>query len=369
MELTRTERGREKILENGYIYVFQKDLANDLKSFECELRRRGQCKAKVKVDILGDIVERLNEHTHQPSATKVEVTKIKVSLKEQAATSHDSTQNIVGNEIAAASASAIVNLPPVNHLKRTMRNQRGNDLPPNPINRAGIPNLPQEFQRTMNDERFLLFHSGVGDDRRIILFCTDRALELLQRSRHWYADGTFRVCPEIFFQVYTIDVRVNERTIPCVFSLLPNKTEDTYGRMIDVLLNFLPNGTAPDTILFDFERAAINVALRSFPNVVVNGCFFHLTSNVWKKIQSLGMQQRYIDHPDFALHVRMIPALAFIPEDDVIDVFEELVDQLRELYGADLDALIDYFEDTYIGRFQRNRPRRRPLFAIELWNM
>ena len=51
----------------------------------------------------------------------------------------------MANEIAAASASAIVNLPQVNHLKRTMRNQRGNDLPPNPINRAEIPNIPQEF--------------------------------------------------------------------------------------------------------------------------------------------------------------------------------------------------------------------------------
>ena len=274
MELTRTTKGREKILENGYIYVYQKELANDLKSFECELRRQGKCKAKLKIDILGDIVGRLSEHSHPPSATKVEVTKIKAAIKDRAGTSQDSTQNIVGNELATASASAIANLPPLENMKRTIRNQRGNDLPLNPVNRAGIPDLPQEFQVTMNNERFLLFDSGVGDQNRIILFCTDRALDLLSRSNDWYADGTFRVCPEIFFQVYTIHARANERTIPCVFSLLPNKTEDTYRRMVRSLLQFLPNGTAPNTIMFDFERAAINAALRFFPNVTVTGCFF-----------------------------------------------------------------------------------------------
>ena len=162
----------------------------------------------------------------------------------------------------------------------------------------------------MNNKRFLLFDSGQGDELRIILFATDQALELLSQSRDWYGDGTFKVCPEIFFQVYTIHARTNERTIPCVFSLLPNKTEAIYRRLVQCLLDFLPDGTAPETIMFDFERAAINSALHFFPNVTITGCFFHLTSNLWKRIQSIGMQQRYMEDPEFALRVRMIPALA-----------------------------------------------------------
>ena len=72
--ITRMEastKGREKMLDGGYIYEFQKDLADNVKSFECEHRLRGQCKAKIKVDILGDIIGRLNEHTHPLSATMV----------------------------------------------------------------------------------------------------------------------------------------------------------------------------------------------------------------------------------------------------------------------------------------------------------
>ena len=51
------------------------------------------------------------------------------------------------------------------------------------------------------------------------------------------------------------------------------------------------------------------------------------------------MQQQYIDDPQFALHVRMIPALAFLPLNEVIVVFERLCDLLRERYDEVLDEL------------------------------
>ena len=97
--------------------------------------------------------------------------------------------------------------------------------------------------------------------------------------------------------------------------------------------------------------------------------FFHLTKNVWKKLQSVGLQERYIADQEFATHLRMIPALAFLPPQHVIDVFERLSDHIRQTYGADADEVLDYFEDTYIGRFRRNDLRAVPTFAIEMWNM
>ena len=33
------------------------------------------------------------------------------------------------------------------------------------------------------------------------------------------------------------------------------------------------------------------------------------------------------------------------------------------------DDFLQYFEDTYIGRYRRNVPRHPPLFTINLWNM
>ena len=203
-----------------------------------------------------------------------------------------------------------------------------------------------------------------------MIFGADQAVQILANSVEWYCDGTFGVCPQIFFHLYTIHARINSKTIPCIFGLLPSKTRITYDRFfLEIRNHVLAAGNEPNTILCDFELAAINSASATFPNADLSGCFFHLCSNIWKKIQSLGLQVQYNNDQEFALHLRMIPALAFIPPNDVVDAFERLTDLIRNQYGDATDGVLDYFEDTYIGRFRRNAARATPNFPIQMWNM
>ena len=65
----------------------------------------------------------------------------------------------------------------------------------------------------------------------------------------------------------------------------------------------------------------------------------------------------------------MVCALAFVPYNDVINSFVTLCQEIRNNFNADADDLLEYFEDTYIGRFRQNAPRRNPLFNINLWNI
>ena len=44
--------------------------------------------------------------------------------------------------------------------------------------------------------------------------------------------------------------------------------------------------------------------------------FFHFGQANWRNIVSLGFCQRYIEDLDFALKVRMVTALAFMPADE-----------------------------------------------------
>jgi len=122
-------------------------------------------------------------------------------------------------------------------------------------------------------------------------------------------------------------------------------------------------------ILVDFERAAINVFQLHNDNIEIKGCFYHLSKNLWKKIQEYGLQQRYMEDQEFALHSRMICAVAFLPTEDVIRGFEELADHIRDTYDDQMDDILIYLEGNYIGRFRRNAPRRPPMFPINLWNM
>ena len=87
------------------------------------------------------------------------------------------------------------------------------------------------------------------------------------------------------------------------------------------------------------------------------GCFYYLCSNMWKRIQQSGLQERYINDPEFALHLRMISALAFLPPNDVQNSFDQLAALIRNQYGNATDGVLDYFEDNYVGRFRVNAPR------------
>lgn len=104
-----------------------------------------------------------------------------------------------------------------------------------------------------------------------------------------------------------------------------------------------------------------------FPNAKTATCLFHMTKSIFKKICDLGLRQRYQEDDDFNLHIRCFSALAFLPIDDVIDGFLELIDEV------DLPAeLVSYFEATYIGEERgRGGYRRRlvPNFAIPSWNV
>ncbi len=57
-------------------------------------------------------------------------------------------------------------------------------------------------------------------------------------------------------------------------------------------------------------------------------------------------------------------ALAFLQPSDVSQGFDDLYSTLPQI----LEPLLDYFEDTYIGR-RRPNGRATPRYSIELWNM
>ena len=75
----------------------QKDSANGLTSWECIQRRKGNCKAQMKLNAIDDLVQ---EHTHALSDTRCELTNIGTSIKRKSSATHGTTQQILGTELA-----------------------------------------------------------------------------------------------------------------------------------------------------------------------------------------------------------------------------------------------------------------------------
>ena len=61
----------------------------------------------------------------------------------------------------------------------------------------------------------------------------------------------------------------------------------------------------------------------------MDSCFYHLSFNMWKRIQQSGLQERYTNDPEFGLHLQMTSALAFVPPNNVQNAFDQLAALIR----------------------------------------
>ena len=69
----------------------QKDLANGLTSWECIERKKRNCKGKMKLNVINDFGEQVQERTDAPSATRYELTKVRASNERKASITHNTT--------------------------------------------------------------------------------------------------------------------------------------------------------------------------------------------------------------------------------------------------------------------------------------
>lgn len=365
LTFVKSQKGTNLLLHDGYLYYREK-LMSDKIIWKCQDYEYHKCRGRCHT--FNDAVIKVSDHNHVPNASKVEVKNIMTAIKEQALRTNDKPQNIVCDATVSCSKSASGILPNFCCIKKTIRRTRRkiNGVPIAPTSLRELK-IPDDYKRTVAGKNFLLYDSGPTNDR-ILVFSTEENLNFLFRSKHWFADGTFKTSPNLFFQVFTIHGVEKNEVIPCVYALLPNKTEETYIRLLEEVKKLKPN-LSPQTVMLDFEKASVNAFHSSFPSIEIRGCFFHFSQSLWRKIQSAGLQTRYSEDADFSLEIRKLAALAFVPEVDVIDCFNIIMDSdFFTENEATLSTVVDYFEDTWIGRLTRNMSRRAPMFAISMWN-
>ena len=177
-------------------------------------------------------------------------------------------------------------------------------------------------------------------------------------------DGTFQTAPSLFAQIYTIHSEVNGQYFPLVISLLPDKQEITYRRMLTKLQVEAGNlnlAFAPQVVHCDFEMAAIN-AVRAEVGVEPTGCLFHFTQSVFRHVQALGLQHRYnTDNPPGTRRwIRRLMALPLVPPLRLPGVYTRIETQAPNL--PEVSAMHQYVYQTYIDQ-------NGALFPGAIWNV
>ena len=220
--------------------------------------------------------------------------------------------------------------------------------------------IPYEF--TVVDGDPFLRYDNQRDDR-MVMFGSGESLEFLSQSDHWFMDGTFRIAPPQFAQLYTIHGLRGGRNVVGAYALLLDKRRDTYVEMLTELRHMTMNAS-PVSVLTDFEMGAVSAMRAVHPNTTQKGCLFHLSQSVYRKVQASGLQGIYLEDEAFRTNVRMLPALAFVPLNDVENAFMAV----SAAWGGRGRDVLTYFEETYIGQLRAGH-REQPMFVRSFWNV
>ncbi|CAF4702059.1 unnamed protein product [Rotaria socialis] len=363
---TTTSKSRPLMILDDYLYT--RDRPTDTKTYwHCENQKSLNCHYRLhtcnststETHIL--ILKQTGTHLTSCNRDLIKITlrKFRKDVLDRTKSTQETTNAVLSQCSSKLPDPARIKLPPLDHIKRTMQKQRKRiDLPPAP-NNMDFPCIPTILQTTKRNDNFLridtdpestltnsFLHISLGLDR-LLVFNSPEQTAILESA-----------LPEIFYQLYVIHAVHREHVIPVVFCLLQRKSTATCQEIINKIVEFAPTWS-PRIIMLAFEKAVANVLSNNFPQVCLSGCYFHLRQSIHRKLQ------KSEDDVGFAHGIHKMAALAFINPNDVINAFADVSTHL----GDDFQSMLDYFEDTYIGRFHANGSRAKPLFNFEYWNV
>lgn len=369
VEFGTSKRGKMTVIHNSYEYWKDRENAEGVVIWRCSKRQVFRCKATIRTR--GNQLQKggTEEHTHNGNVSSCLARKAVGEMKQRMTETIATPSSSQGAVIATLPGHVMMALPKRSTLSRSLRRHRQIQQRVAAGNQTMMAS-PKDtnFEVPLRYQSFVLFDSGPGVDRLMILGDTN-LLPSFARSSVWLADGTFRVVPVLFFQLYTIHFEYQGGCAPvALYCLLMDKSRSTYSRLLEEVKRLIPTA-APTVILVDFETAAMQAFGTAFPDSTVTGCYFHLCQNVLRKVQEIGMKADYESDNAIRGYVRCLAALSHVPADNVTDAFDSLTEDHPS--HEKMNELLSYFEHTYIrGRKLRGRGDHYgpALFPVPLWN-
>ena len=91
----------------------------------------------------------------------------------------------------------------------------------------------------------------------------------------------------MFAQLYTVHgVYRQTEAVPFVYAYMPGKSKATYKELFEIIRRKITE--EPKVIISDFEDGAIQAMREVFVATELNGCLFHFTQNIWRRVQQSG---------------------------------------------------------------------------------
>jgi len=281
-----SEKGKKVYVIDGFKFSFHKLLKNDIERWRCIQR---SCKSFFKY-YNNEFTEQNLTHNHNCDSEKIlNRQTLKNNLKRKAQDDLcEKTSKLVYSELKNNNIKTLTRYD-CTLIKKNIHHARKNILLNIPQNYDEVHKLLIELNtKTNKEEDFLL----VNDNKyNIVIFYTVENLNFLCNYNTFYVDGTFKSCPEIFMQIFTIHTihiitifllffvcsQINKDINTQTFRMLCNKCEKLYFKFL------------PQTIYIDFEKAIHHFILSGLPEKNIKRCKFYLGQSWWWKIQNSGL--------------------------------------------------------------------------------
>lgn len=339
-----SEKNKTLIFINGYKFCFHKLLKNDIQRWKCFKKT---CKSYTKLNEKNEILERPSEHNHKSDSIEIlNRQKLSNNLKRKAIDDlYDKPSKLIHRELSN-DVSTLTSYD-LTLIRKNMHHARASVIPKLPNNLLDLHNSLKENIKSNQDEKFLLINDY---ENNILVFSTITNLKFLSQVDTILVDGTFKSCPKLFTQFFTIHGLSNGNYIPLVFFLLIDKSIETYKKAFLHLnseciknnINFLPK-----MLFADFEKAIHSAVLFVWPSVELKGCRFHLGQSWWRKIQTLGLSNEYKLNSEISNYLKVFFGLPFLKPEDVENCFtDDLVSILPQ--NEKVETFTDYILNTYI---------------------
>ncbi|KRX46389.1 hypothetical protein T09_1722 [Trichinella sp. T9] len=117
------------------------------------------------------------------------------------------------DEEASAEPSTSGCFPLFKRVKSTMYSHRAEQYPELPNHRRDLQ-IPVPFRTTKAGEDCLLWQCA---SRHILVFAAGSNIRLLAAMRTWGMDGTFKIVPQWYQQLFTIRAFVVDKLVPAVY--------------------------------------------------------------------------------------------------------------------------------------------------------
>lgn len=164
---------------------------------------------------------------------------------------------------------------------------------------------------------------------------------------NWYFDGTFKIQPLDFKQLFIGHVEIEGRPHAAVYVLMNSMDQKHYEHVFCFLKNAYKVDI--DKVKTDFELAVINAVKVQWPNSKHECCYFHycqaIHKNFGKKVDAKSDKHWLIE--------KLFLKLPMLPLEMIEEGLEVIIKHQKKLkVFKDFVVFNEYFKDTWMQRFK-----------------